>query len=266
MKKNSTIPPFSYDFQRGDDLFRKLTSIRSPKDAVINTPEFKKLISENLHNQKRKNEPLAVIHALNAALKITSGKHALEMLTTSERIYTDLFRSLLFLDEKLKKQKNAEMPRQQIIVRKYYETKPEFEFRAFVVNGKMTALTQYFSSVYVEEVKIQKSQIEKQIRTCFEQVQKTLNTSENYSIDFTFGRDEKVYIIELNPFSEQTAPGLFNWRQDECILKGVGGSFEFRIVEKEFSKEEGRKKMNQEIQKILEEIDKSTTYKSCTMM
>ena len=86
----------------GAPIFVRFSS-RSPKDAVIKTPEFKQILKGYLGNEQ--NETLAVVKTLSEALKIKAGKEAFELFANSERTYGDLTRTLLYLDEKLKKQK-----------------------------------------------------------------------------------------------------------------------------------------------------------------
>jgi hypothetical protein len=53
------------------------------------------------------------------------------------------------MDEKLKKNLESDFQGEKIIIRRFYqEIEPQLEFRAFVKDLKLTALTQYFKSCY----------------------------------------------------------------------------------------------------------------------
>ena len=178
----------------------------------------------------------------------------------SERIYTDLVRTFLFMDEKIKKDLDSILKEEKIIIRKFYkEIEPEFEFRAFVKDNKLTALTQYFKSCYNPFIKENKKKILNSIEDKLQEVIKKLNTKENFVVDFVYPKKEgeEVKVIELNPFSNQTNAGLFSWRDEEekKILNGEL-EFEFRIQENPISKDEMRKMLSQDIREMIELIEK----------
>ena len=53
-------------------------STRSPKDSVIKTEDFKKLLKENL--EIKNNESSAVIATLSQSLSVKTGKEAMDLL------------------------------------------------------------------------------------------------------------------------------------------------------------------------------------------
>jgi len=76
-----------------------------------------------------------------------------------------------------------------------------------------------------------KKHIEKQIRKFFK-ILKPLVPLDDYVIDFGINLEkDSIYAIELNPWSEASSSGLFDWEKDKPILFGEK-SFEFRIISK----------------------------------
>lgn len=73
-----------------------------------------------------------------------------------------------------------------------------------------------------------KDEIQKIILDFFEKVKPSI-THGSYVIDFYVRRDNRVMIIELNPFHNGAGGCLFNWREDR--LRFMNGPFEFRITE-----------------------------------
>jgi len=56
----------------------------------------------------------------------------------------------------------------KLIIREWCQIAFEWEFRAFVFDGKLTAVTQYYSIVYVPELKEMEEQISKRIQDYWE--------------------------------------------------------------------------------------------------
>lgn len=275
----------------GKPVFCRM-STRSPKDACMKRPEFVTILTQELQRQvDPKNDALAVIHTLHKTLQVANAKEAIQLLCTSERVFTDLLRNLLLVDEKLKHEDNKQsiLPGQGLILREYQEDlNPELEFRAFVKNGKqLCALTQYFKSCHVSYIAQHKSQIEQAIRAQIETLYTericNLFSQEEankfaYVIDFAIGYKihqdlQDVKIIEFNPNGTSTNAGMFEWNveQDAQILRG-DNKFEFRIVDQPFSSRvEIRSKLSKDVQKLLEQVEPlqtktPTSNNACLLM
>ncbi|KAL9658568.1 hypothetical protein ABK040_006106 [Willaertia magna] len=234
-------------------------STRSPKDASL---EFKDLFLEKLKfylKDCKLDESISVIRTFSNTLKVYNNLQAILLFIFSERVYYDLFRTLLFLDEKDKKNENFIVKDQQIVIRLFKEIKfPEYEFRVFVKYfkkenlHKITGITQYFKSCYLKELKNIKEIFIKKIEDLKNKICNCLQTTEDFvmdiTIDFDFDklnqenisnqninnqnlkqenielleRELKIWLIEINPFCKQTAACLFDWKKEEdCnVLSG----------------------------------------------
>eukprot|EP01112_Ceratiomyxa_fruticulosa_P008077 TRINITY_DN2094_c0_g1_i2.p1 TRINITY_DN2094_c0_g1~~TRINITY_DN2094_c0_g1_i2.p1 ORF type:complete len:239 (-),score=50.86 TRINITY_DN2094_c0_g1_i2:264-980(-) len=140
---------------KDDGTFIRLSK-RSPKDAALHDPTLKESIFAEIHNLKTnshfKNKEdeltvtiIAITKAITKLLKARNGSEAVDLLVRSQR------RILVDLTLQLLQQSEAEF-HENIILRKFVELRPEFEFRGFVCNGKLTALSQYNSLCFVPEL------------------------------------------------------------------------------------------------------------------
>jgi len=171
-------------------------------------------------NGNKYSEYEILCESLIESLKIFSGNEAVDLLTSSERIYTEL---LLALD-------NIDIFEVYIIIRKWEPSIRLYsEFRGFVYSRKLTALCQYCDILSFPIIINEKEKIERAIKTCFSELSEKL-PFENCVLDFSFNFDtSQVIIIEINPYKHSTGAELFDWKSDEKILKGEA-PFEFRII------------------------------------
>jgi len=173
---------------------------------------------------------ICYVEAYTLSMMITSGEEALNLLCESERIYEDFE---LALDRP-----NFNV---QLIVREWIDIKIEYEFRGFVVNGVLTAVSQYSDPCYFEDLIKNKSKCEKQILDFFKNTLKDTIPINSYIIDFALvplpeNEDQfKIWVIELNPYNDYEGCGagscLFDWKKDREVLTN---GYEFRIRETYF--------------------------------
>jgi D123. len=97
------------------------------------------------------------------------------------------------------------------------------EFRCFVKNNNLVAISQYNHYVIIEEL-LNEEFCLKLKKSLFEfwqnQIRERLNYLNDYVIDLAFLSDDTVSVIELNPYVKTTGPALFHWDEDEAILSG----------------------------------------------
>jgi len=115
----------------------------------------------------------------------------------------------------------------QIIVRKWVDFKPSGEFRGFVKNGKLCAISQYFELCYYEDVEKKQKEYIKLLQESFDKFKDKVKIKD-YLVDWAVTPNlDKVYVIELNPFTEDSAACMFHWYDDRKLLNE--GPFEFRV-------------------------------------
>jgi hypothetical protein len=197
-------------------------SHRSPKDVAADkdNEKTKSIFKRKLHHvdsQDTNRQGIAWVAALNESMRVTSGKEALELLVKSYRIREDLITDIEYPD----------FFKSKLVVRKFVPVDISMEFRAFVSKGKITALSQYESGLYFRKLAPKKDTIQNEILALFEKIKDKIRL-QSYVIDLVIV-DDKVLIIELNPFHSNTSACLFSWKHDREII--LNGPFTFRIVE-----------------------------------
>eukprot|EP00005_Dracoamoeba_jomungandri_P004086 CAMPEP_0174251732 /NCGR_PEP_ID=MMETSP0439-20130205/1466_1 /TAXON_ID=0 /ORGANISM="Stereomyxa ramosa, Strain Chinc5" /LENGTH=321 /DNA_ID=CAMNT_0015332129 /DNA_START=15 /DNA_END=976 /DNA_ORIENTATION=- len=204
-------------------------STRSPKDATLNHSKTNELFEQELDllGDKREDENsrlIALIKSSINSLKVFSGKEALDLIIASERSYEDLVLALDF----------PESWDMKVIIREWVSIDPSMEFRGFVCDKKLTALSQYFYLAFFEHLPDLKDKVLKLIQELFDKVVNLVEL-DTYVIDFAvFPEKDEVFVIEINPFKDfegcGTDPGMFSWENDRAVLDGES-AFEFRIQE-----------------------------------
>lgn len=103
-----------------------------------------------------------------------------------------------------------------------------YEFRGFVNNNTLNAVTQYNSDTFFPEVVETKDILSNRIQTYFSEIS-SLIPHHNYVIDFILFPNGENKIIEINPFATNAGTGLFSWENDKDLI--MNGPFEFRVLD-----------------------------------
>ena len=165
---------------------------------------FKKIFKKKMRENKHKYESieyqnelyLSFASSLTYALKVKNGFEAMDLLLNSERVFTDLRQSIEF----------SEKFNVNIIIREWNDSlKYDLEFRCFVFNNKLNAISQYDYTFFSSELYIKSEVIKEKISSYFNQnIQNKLEKLENYVIDFGMSSNfDEIYVIELNPFNNE---------------------------------------------------------------
>jgi hypothetical protein len=170
-------------------------------------------------------ELIAFAKATARMLRVTDAEKALMLLVKSDRISQDLAKSFEFPDALFDV---------QVVLREWDDRVPEcpgMEFRGFVHNNKLNAVTQYISDCYFADLVAHKEAVSARIRAFFESVVAPRVPHGSYVVDFAILGDaaEDIKVIELNPFYVGAGTGLFSWRVDRELF--LQGPFEFRVRE-----------------------------------
>jgi len=205
-----------------DGAFVKLSS-RSPKDSLSKSSQLKTTLTCLLKENPGIEEHAVPVHltrAMVASMKVTSSQHVLWSFLNSDRIAQDLRQCQL---------SNA-FPI-SIAVRQFVSFKPEFEFRAFILDGNMTSCTQYHSLCFVPEIVKHKTKISILIYEFWSTIKENIKCKD-YSIDFlVLPVEEKVIVIELNYPPPIASTCLFNWADPADREAVQSGPFQIRVLE-----------------------------------
>lgn len=202
----------------GREAFVKLDS-RSPKDAVVSRTSDLKLREtvrkQILMAQQQRSEskgkaegssqdsqvsPEAVLHGLMTALmlhsKVTSGEQVIQLLCSSSRIREDLVNVKKFVKYGMYL---------DLVLRAWdpdIARHPEREFRGFVCNNRLTAVSQYDHKTRYAELQgdaIHDSLCRRFLSFFDAVLKESLSHIASYVVDF-YVTSEKIWLVELNSF------------------------------------------------------------------
>ena len=205
-------------------------STRSPKDALENSPALRKRATDLLRERLRRanldrltgdslaNAKLVAVQEVTSELlSVRSADEAFELLGMSSRCVSDLVRMLTHRDD---------LPTWDLhlIVRRFVPLPPESEFRCFVHERALTAISQYFALSYFPQLPAMREALLQRIAT-FVTARIPEIKLDSYIIDVavavpglapaapaTDDNDDDAgdlaqtatYVIELNPFHPTT--------------------------------------------------------------
>jgi len=222
----------------GRGAFVRLSS-RSPKDtALVSELTFKYLQEMIANSTVDPDSEEALIENMSfytratwRALKVDSGKDAINLLLKSNRTHVDLALANLKQDEF----------QMDLIVREWVEINPEWEFRVFVNHKKLTACTQYYPWIYNPEFNSRLDEITATLENFWEKI-KDLLPDEFFTIDVVLNPQQldHVRVVEVNPPPPAAGGGLFDWDKPEDVNAALNGPFEVRVC-KSFPHHEWKK-------------------------
>ncbi|KAI5440996.1 hypothetical protein KIW84_010453 [Lathyrus oleraceus] len=118
-----------------------------------------------------------------------------------------------------------------LALRKWYPSlKPDMEFRCFVQNQKLVGVSQREVTTFYPVLLEKKNDIMLVIHAFFNNHVRGKFGLENYTFDVYITNDERVKIVDFNPWGGFTLSLLFTWDELEHV-HGEGDDVEFRIVE-----------------------------------
>eukprot|EP01100_Stratorugosa_tubuloviscum_P007289 TRINITY_DN304_c0_g2_i2.p1 TRINITY_DN304_c0_g2~~TRINITY_DN304_c0_g2_i2.p1 ORF type:complete len:209 (-),score=92.57 TRINITY_DN304_c0_g2_i2:147-773(-) len=176
----------------------------------------------------------SLLFAATDLLRVNNAWQVIERFCWSERIYQDF--NLAFTQSEV----NPSNWHENFVIRQWFDLRPELEFRGFVFNQRLVALSQYNHICYYEEIVQRKDHFFNLINESFNNVVKPRlqNYCPNYVVDFVIVEfknehkivtSENVMVIEINPFLPSTDGALFSWNNDSAILEGKNDETIFRI-------------------------------------
>lgn len=214
-------------------VFVKLSS-RSPKD--VQTGRFEQLLQDELDSlsqEQLKDNHMrcrALVRASCKMLRVESFHEMIKLLIMSERVYEDL-------EQEIEVRAPSDFSL-SLVLREWIDIDFDLEFRGYVHNNQLNALSQYNHVCYIDEIVQNRELMLRRMLQLFDVVRPKLATIGSYVIDFTVNprllHDESqlekcVLIVELNPYEIGTGSCMFDWKTEKHLMDN--GPFEFRIVE-----------------------------------
>lgn len=158
--------------------------------------------------------------AQSSALCVSTGREAMCLLLTSERVYRDLH---LALDCSVSP---TDEWNTYLIVREWDDDlRHDLEFRCFVHDNHLCAISQYnhycvFDSVLTLVAGEGRKQLIDEIVAYWRIVRNSLKHYDSYVLDVARLGPGRWCTIELNPFARSTGGCLFDWNVDDDALHG----------------------------------------------
>ncbi|KAL5014585.1 hypothetical protein ScPMuIL_008855 [Solemya velum] len=120
----------------------------------------------------------------------------------------------------------------ELILRHWEDLHPGHEFRCFVQNGKIIAISQRYQRQYFEFIKKAESEILADIQAFFHHVIANKFPDKDYVFD-VYRRDEgKMILLDFNPFAAVTDSLLFSWDELRTLQQNSSDvKPEFRYLE-----------------------------------
>ncbi|KAF7836652.1 cell division cycle protein 123-like protein [Senna tora] len=117
-----------------------------------------------------------------------------------------------------------------LALRKWYPSlRPEMEFRCFVWGKKLVGISQREVTTFYPALLENKNDLLLLIQDFFNNKVQAVFESDNYTFDIYITKDERVKVVDFNPWGAFTLPLLFTWEELEQILSER--EVDFRIVE-----------------------------------
>ncbi|XP_061354142.1 uncharacterized protein LOC133298803 [Gastrolobium bilobum] len=118
-----------------------------------------------------------------------------------------------------------------LALRKWYPSlQPDMEFRCFIHEQKLVGISQREVTTFYPALLEKKNGLLLLMQGFFNNYVRARFESENYTFDVYITKNEKVKVVDFNPWGGFTLPLLFTWDELEHI-QSEDDDVEFRIVE-----------------------------------
>ncbi|KAM0955542.1 hypothetical protein ACFX2A_024413 [Malus domestica] len=139
--------------------------------------------------------------------------------------------------------KTSSRPRSFFLaLRKWYQSlKPEMEFRCFVRNQNLVGISQREVTTCYPALIEKKDSLQALIEDFFLDNLMSRFESENYTFDVYVTKDDRVKVVDFNPWGAFTLPLLYTWEELDQTHSEQGDGVDFRVVESQLSVRPGLK-------------------------
>jgi hypothetical protein len=142
-------------------------------------------------------------------LKCTHVEDVFLVLKSSQFITHDLDDAY----KNVKQDDQEENLRPVLVLRKWYDIHPSMEFRCFVRNKQLVAISQRDETNFYDFLVEKKNELRDKITDFWHQHVEQVFPLENYTMDVYVARTGPVFIIDFNVYGPPTQSFLFDWAQ-----------------------------------------------------
>jgi len=108
-----------------------------------------------------------------------------------------------------------------LVIRKWVEVNPGTEFRCWVSGGELVAVCQRDTSNYYPYLAREEESIKQDIQSFFHEHIKHKFKLDNFVMDVTRPRKDKIILVDFNPWGDTTDSLLFTWEELEEVKDEV---------------------------------------------
>ena len=218
-------------------------SNRSCKDGISLITDYDE-INNIIKSDVYSNDKLIQICDLQINnLKCSNVEQIINLLLTSERVYTDLLLALdcdvLITDDKNWKT--------SIILREWIDY--QMEFRIFIFKNHIVGISQYNCHCCYKNFILDDDGLISYVKNI---IIPRITILDTYVLDIGLYKNDQYHIIELNPYHPTTGACLFDWIDDRNILFGVS---DYPIVRMKLQED-----LDEDINKVLEVVVSEYDY------
>ncbi|EGG22582.1 cell division cycle protein [Cavenderia fasciculata] len=149
---------------------------------------------------------------IHSSLKCLTPTDVLLLLKSSDFINHDLCQFQIEKDQEEILKDDSISPF-TLVLRKYHNLFHSMEFRCFVKNNQLIAISQRDTSTYYKFLQEKKQHLQDLIQQFFNTIVKDKFDDINYTFDVYITRDDKVYLMDFNPIHPSTDALLFDWEE-----------------------------------------------------
>ncbi|XP_075868254.1 translation initiation factor eIF2 assembly protein isoform X3 [Nelusetta ayraudi] len=173
--------------------------------------------------------------ALNSSLQCQSLSDIFLLFKSSDFITHDLTQPFLVCSDQ---DSPDPVINYELVLRKWSELIPGGEFRCFVKENKLIAISQRDYTQYYQHILKQEEQLCQAVQDFFSQHVQYKFPDEDFVFDVYRDSQGKVWLIDLNPFGEVTDSLLFSWEEltsgeaaQQQVRKKDGPAFRYTTSE-----------------------------------
>ncbi|KAJ7751533.1 hypothetical protein DFH07DRAFT_526108 [Mycena maculata] len=210
--------------------FMKLSS-RSPKDAAARSGVFEAYYARAARAERELDDERKLwilCESESAALRFSDAASVIRALVLSERVWQDMTLAM----------RHPDTWQQNVILRKWEPVPIDMEFRTFVANGRMTAISQYAYQLCSPRLTdpAELARAVAAVRKLHAALHPILAARGFGDCVLDFGvipaseGEWGATFIEMNPFEETTDGGLFSWVRERAVIEGTAPAVEYPAV------------------------------------
>lgn len=118
-----------------------------------------------------------------------------------------------------------------LVLRKWTEINPGHEFRCFVRDGRLVAVTQRDGTNFYKHIKDQKDSVVSDISSFFDEQVRDKFGPATFVFDVVRSAKDVVLLLDFNPFGATTDPVLYSWPELRDLSPNEEDPVSFRCVE-----------------------------------